>query len=120
MCIRDSKGTPTRSMSRAVATSIPVMEAPYTADFISAKTVSYTHLFFAGLRCDEHNHFDVVALGNDTIMFLIITEREIGDDKMCIRDSRMHCIFCPEIAEIKQRLYGTEREPGRNAPGLNC
>ena len=31
------KGTPTRSMSRAVATSIPVMEAPYTADFISAK-----------------------------------------------------------------------------------
>ena len=31
------KGTPTRSMSRAVATNIPVMEAPYTADFISAK-----------------------------------------------------------------------------------
>ena len=31
------KGTPTRSISRAVMTSIPVMEAPYTADFISAK-----------------------------------------------------------------------------------
>ena len=31
------KGTPTRSISRAVTTSIPVMEAPYTADFISAK-----------------------------------------------------------------------------------
>ena len=36
------KGTPTRSMSRAVATSIPVMEAPYTADFISAKKVTAT------------------------------------------------------------------------------
>lgn len=31
------KGTPTRSISRAATTSIPVMEAPYTADFISAK-----------------------------------------------------------------------------------
>ena len=31
------KGTPTRSISRAVTTSIPGMEAPYTADFISAK-----------------------------------------------------------------------------------
>ena len=31
------KGTPTRSISRAVTTSIPVMEAPYPADFISAK-----------------------------------------------------------------------------------
>ena len=31
------KGTPTRSISRAVMTSIPVMETPYTADFISAK-----------------------------------------------------------------------------------
>lgn len=31
------KGTPTRSISPAVTTSIPVMEAPYTADFISAK-----------------------------------------------------------------------------------
>lgn len=31
------KGTPTRSISRAVTTSIPVMEAPYAADFISAK-----------------------------------------------------------------------------------
>ena len=31
------KGTPTRSISRAVTNSIPVMEAPYTADFISAK-----------------------------------------------------------------------------------
>ena len=31
------KGTPTRSISRAVTTSIPVMEATYTADFISAK-----------------------------------------------------------------------------------
>ena len=31
------KGTPSRSISRAVMTSIPVMEAPYTADFISAK-----------------------------------------------------------------------------------
>lgn len=31
------KGTPTRSISRAVTPSIPVMEAPYTADFISAK-----------------------------------------------------------------------------------
>ena len=31
------KGTPTRSISRAVMTSLPVMEAPYTADFISAK-----------------------------------------------------------------------------------
>lgn len=31
------KGTPTRSISRAVTTSIPVMEVPYTADFISAK-----------------------------------------------------------------------------------
>lgn len=31
------KGTPTRSISRAVTTSIPVMEALYTADFISAK-----------------------------------------------------------------------------------
>ena len=36
------KGTPTRSMSRAVATSIPVMEAPYTADFVSAKKVTAT------------------------------------------------------------------------------
>ena len=36
------KGTPTCSMSRAVATSIPVMEAPYTADFISAKKVTAT------------------------------------------------------------------------------
>ena len=36
------KGTPTRSMSRAVATNIPVMEAPYTADFISAKKVTAT------------------------------------------------------------------------------
>ena len=36
------KGTPTRSISRAVTTSIPVMEAPYTADFISAKKVTAT------------------------------------------------------------------------------
>ena len=42
--------------------------------------IYFAYPFFAGLRCDEHNHFDVVALGNDTIMFLIITEREIGDD----------------------------------------
>jgi len=33
--------------------------------------------FFAGFRCDEHNHSDVIAFGNDTIMFLVITEREI-------------------------------------------
>ena len=33
---------------------------------------------------------------------------------------RMHCIFCPEIAEIKQMLYGIEREPDRSALGLNC
>ena len=31
------KGTPTRSISRAVTTSIPVMEAPYTADFLVLK-----------------------------------------------------------------------------------
>ena len=30
--------------------------------------------FFAGFRCDEHNHSDVIAFGNDTIMFLVITE----------------------------------------------
>ena len=37
------KGTPTRSMSRAVATSIiQSMEAPYTADFISAKKATAT------------------------------------------------------------------------------
>ena len=38
------KGTPTRSMSRAVATNIPVMEAPYTADFISAKKMTATEV----------------------------------------------------------------------------
>jgi len=27
--------------------------------------------FFAGFRCDEHNHSDVIAFGNDTIMFLV-------------------------------------------------
>ena len=31
-------------MSRAVATSIPVMEAPYTADFISAKKMTATEV----------------------------------------------------------------------------
>ena len=38
------KGTPTRSMSRAVATSIPVMEAPYTTEFISAKKMTATEV----------------------------------------------------------------------------
>ena len=38
------KGTPTRSMSRAVATSIPVMEAPYTTEFISDKKMTATEV----------------------------------------------------------------------------
>lgn len=38
------KGTPTRSMSRAVATSIPVVEAPYTAEFISDKKMTATEV----------------------------------------------------------------------------
>ena len=38
------KGTPTRSMSRAVATNIPVMEAPYTTEFISDKKMTATEV----------------------------------------------------------------------------
>ena len=56
--------------------------------------------FFAGFRCDEHNHSDVIAFGNDTIMFLVITEREIGDNDAV--DTTFHT-FTAEI--LKSELH---------------
>ena len=36
--------------------------------------------FFTGFGSDKHDYFDIMVFGNGAIVFLIITEGEIGDN----------------------------------------
>ena len=42
--------------------------------------IDLTYPLFAGLRGDEHDYFDSITFGNDTVVILIISERQVGDD----------------------------------------
>ena len=43
-------------------------------------SIDFPHAFFAGLRGNKHNHLDTISFGDDSVLFLIITEREIRDN----------------------------------------
>ena len=90
------------------------------ADFNQLKM--HANAFFASFRSNQHNYFQVVAFGYDSIFFLIVLERQIGDNHSV--NATLYTFTTEAFKTVLHGsyLWSTRKSSGRESINkcLNC